>query len=110
MTTTIGPPPTRTPTLSQRWLYALLGGYLLMGLGLAGVKWPLLRDVSTIPLYEGVTLCLLAAMSGLALLGSLDRALTDVVVSCSLVVVIVAVVPWRYVWAQFVRTPADPWR
>jgi hypothetical protein len=112
-------------------------------LGLAVVNWPLLPDASTMPLYEGVTLCLLTAMSVLALLGlrypvrmlpvllfetawkvlwlglvalphaasgSLDRATTDVVVNCSLVVAIVAVVPWRYMWAQFVRTPADPWQ
>ena len=44
-------------------------GYLLMGLGLALVKWPLLTNASTMPLYEGVTLCLLTAMSLLALLG-----------------------------------------
>jgi len=40
-----------------------------MGLGIAVVKWPLLPDASTMPLYEGVTLCLLTAMSVLALLG-----------------------------------------
>ena len=27
-----------------------------------------------------------------------------------LVVVIIAVIPWRYVFAQFVIAPADPWR
>jgi hypothetical protein len=42
--------------------------------------------------------------------GSLDRVMTDVVVSCWLVLAIVAVGPWRYVWARFERTPADPWR
>ena len=45
------------------------GGYLLMGVGLALVKWPLLPDAHTQPLYEGVTLCLLVAMSLLAFLG-----------------------------------------
>jgi hypothetical protein len=44
-------------------------GYLLMGVGLAIVKWPLLTDAHTRPFYEGVTLCLLTAMSLLALLG-----------------------------------------
>ena len=28
----------------------------------------------------------------------------------ALVVVIIAVIPWRYVFAQFVAAPADPWR
>lgn len=118
-------------------------GYLLMGLGLALVKWPLLPEASTLPLYEGVTLCLLTAMSLLALLGlrlpmamlpvllfeatwkiswlglvalpnatagTLDPAMTDVVANCSLVVVIIAVIPWRHVWTRYVLSPADPWR
>ena len=42
----------------------------LMGVGLALVKWPLLPDAHTMPLYEGVTLCLLTAMSLLALVGA----------------------------------------
>jgi hypothetical protein len=44
-------------------------GYLLMVVGLALVKWPLLPHAATLPLYEGVTLCLLTAMSLLALVG-----------------------------------------
>jgi hypothetical protein len=45
-------------------------GYLLMGLGLAVVKWPLFADgVDSLPLFEGVVACLLTAMSLLALLG-----------------------------------------
>jgi hypothetical protein len=45
------------------------GGYLPMGFGLALVKWPLLPDANSLPLYEGVTLGLLTAMSLLAFLG-----------------------------------------
>jgi len=33
------------------------------------VKWPLLRGASHLPLFEGVTLCLLTAMSLVAFLG-----------------------------------------
>jgi hypothetical protein len=44
-------------------------GYLFMGLGLAIVKWPLLPTAHTLPLYQGVTLCLLTAMSLLAFAG-----------------------------------------
>jgi hypothetical protein len=44
---------------------ALRGGNLLMGLGLAVVKWPLLGDA----LDKGVTLCRLTAMPLLALWG-----------------------------------------
>jgi len=115
-------------------------GYLLMGVGLALVKWPLLPDAASLPLYEGVTLCLLTAMSLLAFLGlrhpvkllplllfesawkllwlslvalpkaitgNLDAATTETVVSCSLVVVILAVIPWRYVWRNYMRASGD---
>ena len=54
-------------SLTRRHL--MRAGYLLMAVGLALVKWPLLPDAHTLPLYEGVTLCLLTAMSLLALLG-----------------------------------------
>ncbi|TDU83706.1 hypothetical protein EV138_6170 [Kribbella voronezhensis] len=32
-----------------------------------------------------------------------------VLVNCLFVVVVVAVIPWRYTWTHFVRTPGDPW-
>ena len=129
--------------LSLPRLHAMRAGYLLMGVGLAVVKWPLLSDAQDLPLYEGVTLCLLTAMSLLAFLGlrypvallplllfesawkilwlalvalptavggSLDAATTQVAVNCSLVVAIVAVVPWGYVWRTYVRAPGDRWR
>jgi hypothetical protein len=30
--------------------------------------------------------------------------------NCSFVVVILAVIPWRYAWRRYVRTPGDAWR
>jgi hypothetical protein len=117
-------------------------GYLLMGLGLALVKWPLPSDASLMPLYEGVTLCMLTALSFGAFLGlrypvnmlpvllfesawkllwlglvtlpktssdGLDAATSDTLMNCSLVVVILAVIPWRYVWQQYVRASGDRW-
>lgn len=127
----------RTATgLSVTRLNVLRAGYLFMGLGLAVVKWPLLPEAHTLPVYEGVTLCLLTAMSLLALVGlrhperllpllvlesawkllwlsivalpqavsgDLDAATSDVAVSCALVVVILAVVPWGHVWRTYVR-------
>ncbi|MDX6373833.1 MAG: hypothetical protein QOD98_2821, partial [Nocardioidaceae bacterium] len=128
--TTATPPPTTATTgsqLSLARLHLMRAGYLLMGVGLVLVKWPLLPDAHSLPLYEGVTLCLLTAMSLLAFLGmlhpvkllpvllfesvwkllwlalvalpkavsgDLDAATTNVLVNCSLVVVILAVVPW----------------
>ena len=137
------PAPTTAPSLSLTRLHLMRVGYLLMGVGLALVKWPLLSGARALPLYEGVVVCLLTAMSLLAFLGlrypvklipvllfesawkvlwlalvalpkaatgDLDAATTDVLVNCSLIVVILAVTPWRYVWRTYVRAPGDRWR
>ena len=143
MSTTTQAPPATSADLSLTRLHAMRAGYLLMGIGLALVKWPMLTGADTLPLYEGVTLCLLTAMSLLAFLGlrypvkllplllfetawkllwlclvalpnavagELDAERTETVVSCSLVVLIIAVTPWPYVWGTFVRAVGDRWR
>jgi len=133
-----------TTELPLHRLHLMRAGYLLMGLGLAVVKWPLIIDgVDSLPLFEGVVACILTAMSLLAFLGlrypvkllpvllfesawkllwlgvvalpratagDLDAATQEVLISCSLVVVILAVTPWRYVWRHYVRAPGDRWR
>ena len=63
MTTIVATTRTTAPGLSLPRLHAMRGGYLLMGVGLALVKWPKLPDAHTMPLYEAVTVCLLTAMS-----------------------------------------------
>jgi hypothetical protein len=46
------------------------GGYAMMAIGLAIIKWPIiLGDVGSRPVYEGVVAALLTAMSLLAFLG-----------------------------------------
>ena len=40
----------------------------------------------------------------------LDSATREVLVNCCFVVVILAVIPWRHVWARYARTPGDAWR
>ena len=142
MTTITAAAPAVPSDLSLTRLHLMRAGYLLMVVGLAVVKWPLLPDAATLPLYEGVTLCLLTAVSLLALLGlrypvkllpvllfesawkllwlgvvalpraaagDLDAATQEVVVSCSLVVVILAVIPWRYVWREYGQRKGDRW-
>ena len=127
--------PIVAPDLTRFRLNVMRAGYLFMFVGLVLVKWPLLPEAHTLPLYEGVTLCLLTAMSLLALLGlrdpvrmlpvllfestwkllwlslvALPRAVNDnlhgtaaeVAVNCSLVVVILAVIPWQHVWRTYV--------
>jgi hypothetical protein len=69
MPTTVDVPTTTGPDLSLARLHAMRGGYLLMGVGLALVRWPKLPGAHNLPVYEGVTLCLLTAMSLLAFLG-----------------------------------------
>lgn len=144
MSITTQPAPASTVTdLSLTRLHLMRAGYLLMGAGLAVVKWPLLPEAHTLPLYEGVTVSLLTAMSLLALLGlrypvkllplllfesawkllwlalvafpkaatgGLDAATTEIVVNSSLIVVILAVTPWRYVWRSYGRADGDRWR
>jgi hypothetical protein len=119
-------------------------GYLVLGLGLAVVKWPaVISHDRSWPLMEGVVACILTAMSLLAFLGlrypvrllpillfesvwkliwlslvalpavaagDVDSATQEVMFSCLLVVIILAVVPWRYVWEQYVTAKGDRWR
>jgi hypothetical protein len=52
-----------------------------------------------------------AADSELSLgLHDMNAATREDLFSCSFVVVIVSVLPWRYVWRRYVRTPGDAWR
>jgi hypothetical protein len=44
-------------------------GYLLMVVGLAATKWPLLGSAASLPVFEGVVTALLTAMSLLAIVG-----------------------------------------
>jgi hypothetical protein len=42
--------------------------------------------------------------------GDMNAAISDVLFSCSFIVVIIAVIPWGYAWRRYVRTPGDAWR
>jgi hypothetical protein len=119
-------------------------GYLVMGGGLAVVKWPLLFNHGPWELKEGTVECMLVAMSVLALMGlrypvrmlpillfevawkliwlgvvalplwldnnKLDGATREQAGAVLWVVIIIAVIPWRHVLAQYVMAPGDPWR
>lgn len=50
-------------------LNLMRGGYLLMAVGLIVVKWPLLLQAAFMPVTDGAIVCILTAMSLLALLG-----------------------------------------
>jgi hypothetical protein len=40
----------------------------------------------------------------------IDAATGEGLFNCSFVIVIIAVIPWRYAWKHFVRMPGDAWR
>jgi hypothetical protein len=124
-------------------LYFLRFGYLLMAVGLALTKWPLIinHDVPW-PLTEGVVTCMLVALSLLSFLGlryplqmlpillfelawkfiwvtvvalplwtshQIDPATLNVFYSCLVVLIVLAVIPWRYVVAHYVTSQGDRW-
>ena len=79
-------------------------------LAFLGLRYP----VRLLPLLLFESIWKLIWLSTVALpqvaAGHMDPATQGVVFSCSLVVVILAVVPWRYVWQRYVRAPGDRWR
>jgi hypothetical protein len=134
----------RTSSELALWQLNLVrAGYLVMAVGLAVIKWPLLFDHDPWSLAEGTKECLLIALSFLALLGiryparmlpvllfevswkllwlgvvalplwsdeRLDGATRAEAGAVLWVVVIIAVIPWRFVLAHYVMAPAEPWR
>jgi hypothetical protein len=97
MTTIVSTPVPAAHELSLRRLLALRAGYLFMGVGLVIVKWPLLPEAHTLPLYEGVTLSLLTAMSMLALLGLRHPV--------KLLPVLLLETLWKVIWLGLVALP-----
>jgi len=78
-------------------------------LALLGLRYP----VRLLPVLLFETLWKVLWLSVVALpkaaSGSLDAATSEIMVNCSLVAAIIAVIPWRYVWDRLVSTPGDPW-
>jgi hypothetical protein len=135
---------TAAATLSVRRLNVMRLGYLVMGVGLAVTKWPLLINRSEPwPPMEGVVTYMLVAMGLLALLGlrypvkmlpillfesawkvlwltavalplwisqQLDAATRGMTYDILWVVMILVVIPWRYVLAQYVTKRGERWR
>ena len=93
---TIAAPSTATD-LSVTRLHLMRAGYLLMAVGLVLVKWPLLPDAHALPLYEGVTLCLLTAMSLLAFVGLRHPV--------KLLPLLLLESAWKLIWLALVALP-----
>ncbi|MEP7332723.1 MAG: hypothetical protein ABI692_11585 [Terracoccus sp.] len=91
--------PTRAGDGLRLWQLNLMRvGYFVMGVLLAVVKWPLLFEGKTWGLAEGTVLCMLVAMSVLALLGLRypQRMLP----------ILIFEVAWKLTWLGLVALPA----
>lgn len=105
------------PTLINReqpWpLYEGVSTYLLVALGLLallGLRYPV--KMLPILVFESAWKILWLTLVARPLWtgGHLDSATAHVASTCLWVVIILAVTPWRYVFAQYVTTRGDPWR
>jgi hypothetical protein len=83
--------------LSLRQLNLLRVGYLVMGVGLALIKWPLLLGHEPWGLAEGTKECLFIAMSVLALLG--------VRYPLRMLPILLFEVSWKLLWLGIVALP-----
>ena len=82
-------------------LYALRAGYLIIAVGLALVKWPLLiNHPQPWPLFEGVETCMLVALSLLWFLG--------VRYPLQMLPVLLFELAWKIIWTVVVVVPL--WR
>jgi hypothetical protein len=138
----LGSPP-RTD-LPQWRRYVMRLGYLVLGGGLLVYKWPLLfHHDKPWPVMTSVVICMLVAMSILALLGlrypvqmlpillfevtwkllwlavvampewlnhQMDADTRETTSEVLWVVVILAAVPWRYVYSNYLVRRAERWR
>ena len=78
-------------------------------LALLGLRYPvrLLPILLFESLWKVIWLGVVALPAVLA--GDVDAATRQVIVSCTVVVVVLAVTPWRYVWQRYVVAAGDPW-
>lgn len=88
-------------------VFALLGTIGL--LALLGLRYPL--QMLPLLLFELIwkALWLLAFALPRWLDGTLDAGMRSSVFDTSLGLVLLFVIPWRYVYAQYVRKPGEPW-
>ena len=99
--------------VAHRPLYESVTICMLIAMSLLawlGLRYPV--KLLPVLLFESAwkLLWLGAVALPLGVSGDLDSRTVDIAVNCSLVVVILAVVPWRYVLRSFVRAPGDRWR
>jgi len=84
-------------TLPVFRLNLMRGGYLLMAVGLAVVKWPLLLHAASLPANDGAMLCILTAVSLLAFLG--------LRYPIAMLPILMFEVLWKVLWFAIVALP-----
>jgi hypothetical protein len=124
-------------------LYLLRAGYLLLVVGLGTMIWPgILHPTKTWELMHGVVVCMLGALSLLAVLGlryplqmlplllfevvwkaiwllrvalplwsahRLSADFAETATQCLIAGIFLVLIPWDYVYANYVRKAGDPW-
>ena len=132
------------PNVSVFQLYLLRVAYLILAVGLVFYVWPDVIHHGRVPVWQGLTESLLAAIQLLAMLGLrypikmlpllffeiawksiwlaafalplllthsyIDAAMAEKIQACLLAVIIVPLIPWRYVFMTFASQPGDRWR
>jgi hypothetical protein len=79
-------------------LYLLRSGYLLVAVGIAVTKWPLLINHEVPwPLFEGVETCMLVALSLLAFLG--------LRYPLQMLPILLFELAWKFIWVAAVALP-----
>lgn len=125
-------------------LYLLRVGYLLLVVGLGSQVWPaILNHARSWDLMHGVVVCMLGALSSLAILGlryplqmlpllffeltwkaiwllrvavplwsahSMSANFADTANQCLVAVIFLFLIPWDYVYANYVKGAGDPWK
>ena len=86
------------PTLSLPRLYLLRLGYLVMAVGLAVTKWPLIiNHDAPWPLFEGVETCMLVALSLLVFLG--------LRYPIKMLPILLFEIGWKFIWLTVIAVP-----
>ncbi len=88
--------------------YALEAG--LGATAALGLRYPL--QMLPLLLFELVwkAIYLLAFALPLHTAHQINAATAEDIKACLMVVIFIPLIPWRYVWARYVRTPGDRWK
>jgi hypothetical protein len=98
---------------AERPLYESVTICMLVAMSLLawlGLRYPV--KMLPILIFESAWKLLWLSVVALPLAASndLDPRTPEVMVNCTLVVVVLAVIPWLYVWRTYVRATGDRWR